>query len=176
MNRNKFKKHVDMLDTEDLRDELMNLFIKVKGVKEYYLMELGDDKQRKKIYEKAKKDIASKYATKSYRRPRRPRIQKVKTLIKKLETEAVLPFELIDIYLYNSETALAFMMEYRFDSNPLRNSIKDTFRKALDLIKLEKMEEDYKDRCGTITNKMSYASWIFEECFEQYKAVYNSES
>lgn len=172
MNRNAFKKHIERLEIDDLKEELLTLFIKVKGVKEFYLMELGDDKQRKKIYDKAKKDITSKYATKSFRRPRRPRIQKVKNIIKNLETDSVLPYELIDVYLHNTEEALNFMMKYRFDSTPLRNSINSTFIKALKLIELELMKDEYKERCGSIVNNMSYAPWVFEDGLVLYKRIY----
>jgi len=172
MNRKTFQNHIDQLEAEDLREELMNLFLKIKEVKNYYLMELGDDRQRKKIYDKAKKDITSKYTTKSYRRPRRPRIQKVKNIIKQLETESIFPFELIDVYLHNAEVALAFMMEYRYDSNPLRNSINSTYQKALNLIDLEMMKDEYSERCGTLANEMSFAPWVFEDSLELYKRVY----
>ena len=172
MNKTAFKKHIDQLDPEDLKEELMILFTKIKGVKEYYLMELGDDKQRKRVYDKAKKDISSKYATKSLRRPRRPRIQKVKNIIRDLEKESVLPFEMIDIYLHNTEEALSFMMKYRYDSTPLRNSINNSFIKALNLIDLELMEEEYRERCGKITNKMSYAPWVFEDGLNLYSKIY----
>jgi len=157
MNRKTFQNHIDQLEAEDLREELMNLFLKIKEVKNYYLMELGDDKQRKKIYDKAKKDITSKYTTKSYRRPR---------------SESIFPFELIDVYLHNAEVALAFMMEYRYDSNPLRNSINSTYQKALNLIDLEMMKDEYSERCGTLANKMSFAPWVFEDSLELYKRVY----
>ena len=175
MNRKTFKNHIDQLEEEDLREELFTLFTKIKEVKNYYLMELGDDKQRKRIYEKAKKEITTKYATKSYRRPRRPRIQKVKNIIRQIENESIFPYELIDVYLHNTEVALAFMMEYRYDSNPLRNSINDSFQKALNLIDLELMKKDYSERCGTLVNKMSYAPWVFEDSLELYKKVYMKE-
>ncbi len=174
MNKITFKKHLEQLELEDLKEELMNLFTKIQGVKEYYLMELGNDKQRQKVYDKAKKDITSKYATKSRRRPRRPRIQKVKNIIKTLEKESSLPYELIDIYLHNTEEALDFMMKFRFDSAPLRNSINGTFIKALNLIELELMKEEYRERCGKITNKMSYAPWVFEDGLVLYKRIFLS--
>lgn len=175
MNKITFKKHIDQLEAEDLREELMALFSKIKEVKQYYVMELGDDKTRQKIYEKAKKDISSKYVTKSRRRPRRPRIQKVKNIFKTLERETVLPYELIDIYLHNTEQALEFMMKYRYDSAPLRNSINGTFIKALKLIQLELMKSEYSERCGKIVNKMSYAPWVFEDGMDLYKEIYIDE-
>jgi hypothetical protein len=82
MRKSSFIKHINQLEEEDLRSELLMLFSKVKGVSEFYKMELGSEADRKKLYDKAKKDIASKFATKSYRRPRRPRIQKTYKILK----------------------------------------------------------------------------------------------
>ncbi|MEE9372527.1 MAG: DUF6155 family protein [Saprospiraceae bacterium] len=172
MNRNTFKKHINQLEVEELKEELFALFTKVKGVKNYYLMELGDDKQRQKIYNKAKKEITAKYATKSYRRPRRPRIQKIKTIIKSLENESILPYELIDIYLHNSEVAIAFMMEYSFYSTPLTNSINNTFIKALELIDSELMKSEYEERCLALTNEMNFMPWPFYNSMSLFLKVY----
>ena len=175
MRRTEFKKHLDLLIEEDLREELLTLFSKIEAVKSYYAMELGGDRDRQKIYKKAKENIASKYATKSYRRPRRPRIQKVNALLSKLLKEAVLPYEMIDIYLYNTEAALGFMMYYKFDSSPLRNAINTSFTKALALIELEKMRSEHKDRCEKINRDMSFAPWIFKASREEYRKVYLNE-
>lgn len=173
MRRAQFKKHLDQLGEEELREELLTLFTKLKEVKEYYLMELGSEEQREKIYEKAKLEIASKYTSKSFRRPRRPRIQKVNTIIKALEKQSVLPYEMIDIYLFNAETAVDFMIRYHFDSTPLRNTIISSFSKALDTIRLDKMEDVYKDRCMGLLERLRLRPWIRAELKGILKEVYS---
>ncbi len=169
MRRSDFIKHLSLLTEEELQEEMKTLFSKVKEVRTYYSLELGSDEDRRKIYETAKKEIAAKYVTKSYRRPRRPRIQKVNAILSKLKKEAIFPFEVIDIYLFNVEAAINFMHKYYYDSRPLRNTITTSFAKAIELIVLEKMEDQYKDRCENILNSKG----VFIELRYELTKVYN---
>ena len=153
MRRSTFLKHIQNLEEDDLRSELTLLYDKVKEVKQFYMMEIGSEQDRQKRYDKAKTEITAKFKTKSYRRPRRPRIQKINKIISELKQISVFNYEMIDVYLFCSETGLAFMNEYRFDSMPLNNLITKSFEKALNLIAECKMENDYKERCIDINLK-----------------------
>jgi len=173
MRRSEFNKHINLLNEEELKQELITLFSKLNAVKQYYIMELGGDEERKIIYKKAKENIASKYATKSYRKPKRPRIQKVNTIINRLKNDAVFPFEMIDIYLFNAETAIQFQREYAYDSKPLYNTIISSYSKALDLISSEKMHNVYEDRCTSVL-RISYSlPWVYIKLLNINKKVYN---
>lgn len=156
MRKATFLKHINNLEAEDLRSELMMLFSKVKAVPEYYKMELGSAEDRQKMYAKAKQEIAKKFATKSYRKPRRPRIQKVYKMLKDVNDKSVFQHEMIDIYLFTSETAWGFMDDYEFDSTPLHNIIIKTYKNALNLIMQSRMEEDFKERAQTLIKAMRY--------------------
>jgi len=156
MRKSTFLKHINQLDENELKEELMLLFSKVSAVSQYYKMELGSASERQKTYDKAKSEIESKYKTKSYRKPRRPRIQKIKKIISELKKVTVLEYEMIDIYLYNAECASNFHNEYDFYSTPLFNTILQSFESALDLIKQNKMEDIYKERCLKIVNSCDY--------------------
>jgi len=156
MRKSTFIKHIKQLGEDELREELLTLFTKVTAVSQYYKMELGSAEERQKTYEKAKLDIESKYKTKSYRKPRRPRIQKIKKIISELNKVTVLNYEMIDIHLFNSECAVKFHNEYDFYSTPLFNTILQSFESALDLITQNKMEDIYKERCQKIVNSCDY--------------------
>lgn len=156
MRKSTFQKHINQLSEEELREELMTLFNKVSAVSQYYKMELGSAEERQKTYTKAKADIESKYKTKSYRKPRRPRIQKIKKIISDLNKVTVLNYEMIDIYLFNTECATRFHNEYDFYSTPLFNTILHSFESALDLIRQNKMEDIYKERCMKIVHSCDY--------------------
>lgn len=169
MRRSSFNKYIVELSEDELKEELLKLFDKIPEVKLFYKMDLGSDKDRKKIYDKAKKDIAKKYVTKSYRRPRRPRIQKVNKILSELKKSSILSFELIDIYLFTSETALAFNKEYQFYSDVLTNNICLCFEKAMLLIKENRMEEDYKERALAVINSAPFDM----EMRRRLKASYN---
>lgn len=157
MRLSSFKKFVDSLSEEELKEELLRVYTKLDEVKTFYKMDLGTDKDRKRIFDKAKKLIAKKYITKSYRKPRRPRIQKVNKILSETRKSTVLDYEMIDIYLFTSETAVNFMIEYDFYSDVLVNNICNTFEKAQNLIKDNLMEEEFAERVEQIREKSKYS-------------------
>ncbi len=172
MRKSSFIKHINQLGEEDLRSELLMLFNKVKEVSEFYKMELGTEADRKRLYDKAKKNITSKFATKSYRRPRRPRVQKVNQILSETKSKSIFDYDMIDIYLFTCETAVEFVWEYEFASTPVFNVIRKTFDSALTLIKLNSMENDYEDRCKAIVNKIRFDRYLKAEMETTFINVY----
>ncbi len=146
MRKSQFLKHIDSLEIDDLKEEITHLFDKVKGVKEYYKMELGSDEDRVKMYATLKKEISKCFATRSYRKPRRPRIKKLKSLLKEAHKNAIFDHEMADIYLHASEAGLHFNMEYDFYSDTLLNNIIQCFEKALMLIDASMTWDMFEDR------------------------------
>lgn len=157
MRLSSFKKFIDSLDEDGLREEMVRLYTKLEEVKTFYKMDLGTDKDRKRVFDQTKKAIAKKYLTKSYRKPRRPRIQKVNKLLSETRKSTFLDFEMIDIYLFTSETAMEFMVEYDFYSDVLVNNICNTFEKAQKLIKENLMEEEFDSRIKALRKKAKYS-------------------
>ena len=172
MRKSDLVKHLDQLDIDDLRQEIISLYGSVKGVKEYYAMELGSEKERQKLYDKAKKDIISKFATKSRRRPRRPRIQKLNLLLNKLDKSSVFPHEMIDIYMFTCEQAINFKIDYRFKSEPLDNAITGTFKKAVDLIVAQGLIQDYTDRCSRLFEDIHYYDHLTKALKPSLKSIF----
>ncbi len=169
MRKSTFVKHINQLEAEDLRTELTLLYDKLDAVKKFYKLELGSETDRVKLYTAAKKKIASKYATKSFRKPRRPRIQKINTILRDLKKEAIFSYEMIDIYLFTTETAVEFMDTYDFYSDPLHNNIKQSFTKALILIKENRMVSEYDERCKIIIKKTKFFGDIQRELEHEYE-------
>ena len=133
-------------------------------------MELGTHQDREKLFAKAKADIESKYKTKSYRRPRRPRIAKIKKLLNEIEKVSIYQDEMADLHLYNCECALTFMEEYRFISTPLFNIIFHSFQKAIDLIIGSMENENYYDRCKQVCDRADDQSGVLSD--EMYRKLY----
>jgi len=173
MRKSTFKKHIDQLSDEELKAELTLLYDKLPEVKNFYKMELGNAKEKEKYYAAAKKSIASKYATKSYRKPRRPRIQKVNKILRELKKQVIFDFEMIDIYLFTVETAVTFMHDYYFQSVPLYNNITNSFSLACALIAENRMESEYKERCETILQKTKYFRGLGQELQSSYEDMLN---
>lgn len=167
-----FVKFVESLKEDDLREELLRLYEGLEEVRGHYRMELGSRKDRDKYYEKAKDNIRDKFKTKSYRKPRRPRIQKLNAFVKELEKSAVFPHELIDIYLHIVETAVTFSYEYRFASGPIFNTILKYYEKALEQIRLCRMTDDYQSRCQSILGETRAMTSIGRAMREAFDVVY----
>jgi len=172
MRRSTFVKHIDSLNEEELRGELLHLFNKVKEVKAFYAMELGSEKDRKKLYENAKASIVSKYKTKSFRKPRRPRIQKINALLKDMEKKAIFNWEMIDLYLFNVEKGIEFMRAYSFYSEPLKNTIMNSLQKALGLIEESLFQEECKDRVELIIDQKIFEYALQAEIVRAIRKVY----
>jgi ribosome-associated toxin RatA of RatAB toxin-antitoxin module len=156
MRKSDLIRHLQQLSEDELRQEITTLFDAISDVKSYYSMELGTETQRLKLYNNAKIEIAKKFLTKSKRRPRRPRIQKLNLLLRNLESSSVFPHEMIDIYLYACECAINFKIDYNFKSVPLDNTIIKNFEKALDQIVRSRLKEEYQDRCNSLWDQISY--------------------
>ncbi len=173
MSKAKFTKHLKELNIEELRHELLDLYAKVPGVKQYYAMELGSDTDRQKIYAKAKKEIVAKYATKSYRRPRRPRIQKINAILKGIQKASIFEHELVDIYLFDIETALVFTAKYHFYSKVLANHIIGVFAKAIDIISNQQLQSMFKDRVQLILQRSELIPDIHWEIQAKVRACFS---
>jgi hypothetical protein len=160
MKKTRFIKHLEQLEEQDLRDELLTLYERFDDVRKFYSMELGRDEDRARIFAKAKKDIVSKYATRSRRRPRRPRINKINKLLSELSRISIFKEEMIDLYLFNCETALHFMLEYQYHSDPLHNAVVKGMDKACALIVESQTIEDFNDRLNQIVD-LSFDAYEF---------------
>ena len=153
MRKSTFIKHLESLEEEELRKELMVVYERFKEVKAYYSMELGGEKDREAIFEKAKKDIKSKYATRTFRRPRRPRVSKINKILSDLEKVSIFKVEMADLHLYNCECALEFILAYHYHSDPLHNTIVRSFRKGCQLIAASSSQSDFLERCNEIIDR-----------------------
>lgn len=147
-----FKKFIESLEQEEMQAEMLVLYNKFKQVKDHYAMELGTDGDRTKIFVKAKNEIAKKYATKSYRKPRKPRVRAINALLKEMDKKSIFEHEMIDMYLYNVECGNVFMKDYDFFSTPLYNTMLNSYGTALAIIHKTLMEDEYKTRCLNIVN------------------------
>lgn len=173
MRKSQFTSHLERLEEAELRDELMRLYEKIPEVRTHYKMELGSESDRAKVFAAAKKEIEAKYKTKSLRKPRRPRIQKVRNVLSDLSKKAVFNYEMIDVYLFDVECALNFARKYDYFSQVLFNNINNSFSKAIDLIEQNLMADEYKTRCMKILELSRYIRELYNELKFVSAKVYN---
>jgi len=153
----------------------MRLYKNVPEVKTYYSMELGSEKERKKLYDRAKKEIVAKYATKSYRRPRRPRIQKINLILGEMKRKSVFAHEMADLYLFDVEQAVAFSRKYQFYSDVLSNHVIKVFNEACRIILEQVLQDLYKSRCQDILDNILYYPTIHMELEPTFYATFENK-
>ncbi len=141
-----FNKYINSLDHEELKNEIKLLFKKIPSVKEYYKMELGSETERKKLFDKAKEEIKSRYATKSYRRPRKPRIQKINKILSAMKKKSIFQHELVDLYLFDIETCIGFAKNYQLHTQVMQNHMDQVYEKAVQIIEEDQLQEMFKMR------------------------------
>jgi hypothetical protein len=156
-----FTKYLNSLSPEELQKELKMLYSKIPAVKDFYKMELGDEKARASLYKKVKAEIDSRYATKSYRRPRKPRIQKVNKLLSDMKKKSIFSHELVDLYIYDLEQCIALADEYHIFTTVMYNHINQVFEKAIEIIMADKLEDMFKERIDEILD------WT-RKCWEEF--------
>ncbi len=146
MQKSTFIKYIQSLNEEELKHELENLYAFSPDVKQFYIMELGSEKDRQRIYNNIKKDIESKYVTRSLRRPRKPRISKIRAILRNLERQKSFTYELGEVFLFNVECATKYVKAHWIITDPIRNIIFETYEKACLYIRDALMEDTYMDR------------------------------
>ncbi len=150
MKNTSVSKYINSLSQEELQKEILMLLKKIPAVKEYYKMELGSVKEREQLYKKVKLEITKRYATKSYRKPRKPRIQKINKLLTEMKKKSIFDHELVDLYLFDIETCIRFSIEYGVVTIVMQNHIDQVYEKADALIQESKLEDMFEERTNWI--------------------------
>ncbi len=161
MRKSDFIKFINSLEEEELKDEFNKLFDKLPQVKEYYTMELGSDQDRARIFDNAKKSISRYYATKSFRKPKAPRIRYIQNLLRDMKERSIFDHEMVDLYLFDVETALEFMGIYYFSSKSLNNNLERSFTNACHMIKNGNLQALFIGRVEAIMKKASKFNEIY---------------
>lgn len=166
--RSEFNKFVKSLTEDELRQEMKSLYATLKQVKQHYQMELGGDEERRKIFDRAKKDIYNLYFIRNIPR-KRPRIAKIKVILKELKKLSVFSHETVDLYLYTTETCLDYLSRRSYTTSATYNSCMDSYEKALEIIDTG-LHEDFRDRCKKIASrggKISELDGVLKEFYDE---------
>ena len=173
MSRSNFIKFIKSLNEDELRKEMTQLYSNHKDVKNYYSMELGSDADRKKIYDKAKVDIRNMYFIKNKAR-KRPRVAKIKSILKGLEKIAVFTHETIDINLYTCGISMEYLSRRPSATKASYNNCLDTFKKSMLLIQKVGMQKEFKDTAKLLIEDSGSVMFIDDELNDAYREAFKS--
>ena len=173
MSRTEFNKYIKSLEEEELRKELTAIYQKIPEVKLHYAMELGSDADRMKIFRNAKKDINNLIYIRN--RPRkRPRIQKIKTILKDISKISVFEHEMAELYLFASECQMQYLLRRPSTTKATYNNCIENFKKACDIIDQLALQAQFKDRCQMLATDSDSLFMIEEELEEIYNKTFRS--
>ena len=163
MSKTKFKKFVNACDKDELREQLLDLYLRFKDVKEFYDFSFNPNEEKR--VEEAKLKIAREYFPEGKRRPKKRRsvAQKHIEHLKKVEVEAS---QIIDLMLYNIEIAQAYNEEKPIVQEAFYKSMLSSFRKALVFIDQQFLKQEFLPRVEKIRKTAADQHWYNVEGFQ----------
>lgn len=173
MSRTAFNKFVNSLSEDELRAELKAIYGKIAELKKHYAMELGSDADRKKLFDKSKKDIRNLLYIGDKPR-KRPRIQKIKNILKEQAKLSVFQHETADLYLYAAEMQMKYIYSRYTAVKAVYNNCLLNYETACDLILQLSLQDDFKSRCTKLADKATHVYLIEDGILEAYKKAFKS--
>lgn len=164
MSKTKLTKFIKTCDKEELGEQLLDLYLRFKEVKEFYDFSFNPNEQKR--VEEVKLKIAREYFPEGKRKPKKRRsvAQKHIEHLKKLEIEAS---QIIDLMLYNIEIAQAYNEERPIVQEAFYKSMLGSFRKALVVINQQFLKEEFIARVERIQQTAANQKWINAEGFQR---------
>lgn len=163
MSKPKFTKFINACDKDELSDQLLDLYMRFKEVKEFYDFSFNPNEEKR--VEEVKLKIAREYFPEGKRKPKKRRsvAQKHIEHLKKLEVE---PSQIIDLMLYNIEVAQAYNAEKPIVQEAFYKSMLSSFRKALVFINQQFLNLDFLRRVEIIRQTTVDQGWFNAEGFK----------
>ncbi len=162
MSKKALKKYVSGLSKEQLEEQLIELYSRLKEVKEFYDFVFNPNENIR--IEECKFKIQREYFPVSGRKPKKRRsiAQKcIKVFLKLgLETNFI-----ADLMLYNVETAICYSAENLVKQEAFYTSIQRSFVEALDYISENALISIFEERIEKIRNDIWEQDWFNKEAF-----------
>ena len=122
-------------------------------------MELGEEKDRSKLFEKAKNQIEKLYE----RRKTRSRLSKVNTILKNISAISIFDHELAEVYLTHVESAVNHINYWGMRAEADGAHMLKSFKMAVDLTARAQIMDKNHDRLEKVIDKMHYFSLLHQE-------------
>lgn len=163
--------YLDTLNEAELREELLRLFGKLTQVQEFYAQELMTTEERKEMLESYRQKIYSFFWTRTGNR-KRPSNAKLRELLTNYEKVSIFPSEVIDLLLYRVEVTTAYAAKLGRLSEANYKASYNTFKKAVEMIALHKLEDLFLERCEALFKyRRKVETWyieMMESTFNEY--------
>ncbi len=144
---------------DDLVEEVITLSKKMPSVQEYYSIQLGKSED---VLNKFKKTIRQEFfPSKGIGNAKAGVVRKIISDFKKISTS---DRDLIDLLVFHVEQGVEFTNEYGDIDENFYSSIESSFKSAMELIKKERLYQDFQTRCLEIVDETDGIGWGFHDC------------
>ena len=170
MAKRALQKYLQELKKEELEEQIMDLYHRFPAVKEYF--DFSFNPKEEKLLEEAKLKISKEFFPLNGRKAKARRGVAQK-LVKKYIGLGVDPIVIADVMLYSIEIAQEFNLIKPQKQEAFYKSMQNSFEKALEFIKANKIEQDFNQRLERIVNEAIDQEWynylIIEKDWETYQ-------
>lgn len=168
MSKRELKTYLTGLSKDQMETQILDLYTRLKEVKVYYDFVFNPNEQV--LLDQAKLKIGKEYNV-NLRRPKARRSVAQKHIIhfKKLEVSSEV---IIDLMLFNIETAQAFNGHKEVKSPLFYSSILNSFRDVIRYIHGVNRGSTYRNRVEQIVDKTYGQRWFNNEAFENEMQKY----
>jgi hypothetical protein len=168
------KKHLKTRSQEELIEEIVMLFSKFDGVRNYYQYELSGEADED-IVAKHKAAIQREFST--GRTPGPARLSVARKLVADYKKIAPSEASLIDLMLVYVEAGVNFTATFGDIDEPFYSSMESIYQSALKLIVKARLQAEYETRCRKILTDTQYMGWGFHDILdEMYRSILNVDS
>jgi len=162
MSKKALKKYLGELSKEQLEDQIIDLYGRLKEVKEFYNFVFNPNESKR--VEECKFKISKEYFPLTRRKPKKRRsiAQKCIKAFLKLGME---PSSIADLMLFNLETALLFSSDNTITQESFYISMHRSFEEAKKYITESGLIVTFQDRIEEIKEKVWDQEWFNKEAF-----------
>ena len=162
MSKRDLKKYLSGLTKKQLENQIIDIYTRFKPVKEYY--DFAFNPNEEKLINEAKFKINKEYFPEGRRKPKKRRSTSHK-FVKKYKSINVDPYIIIDIMLFNIETAQKYSATNNMNDTFFASMLK-SFTEAIEYSQENALYLDFKQRIENIANEAWKQDWFNKQVFE----------
>lgn len=163
MSKRALKSYLNELSKQELEEQVLALYDRLKEVKEFYTFVFNP--QEDKRLDEAKFKIAKEYFPPTKRKPKKRR-SVGQNAVKEFIKLGVDPQKVADLMLYSIEIAQVFNAEKEIVQEAFYKSMLKTFKEALIFIDENGLEAQFSERIHKIVEQTLVQNWINKYAFE----------
>lgn len=163
MSKRALKGYLSELSKEELEEQLLELYDRLKEVKDFYTFVFNP--QEDKRLEQAKFKISKEYFPQTKRKPKKRR-SVAQNLIKEFVKLGLGADKIADLMLYNIEIAQAYNAEKEIIQESFYKSMLKSFSEAVHYIDTNGIESHFANRIDSIVNRAVEQDWVNKYAFE----------